>query len=69
MGKFVSLIPEILKTKDMTAKALERKAKLSWPTAWQLSVGEIPATTRTLGKLCAAFECQPNDLILWNPGE
>ena len=66
---FVSLIPQLMKLKKWNATKLMRKAEIHYKTALDLSHGAIPATTMTLAKLCEAFNCQPNDLIMWEESE
>jgi DNA-binding Xre family transcriptional regulator len=66
---FVSLIPNLMKLKKWSAKELERQTGLSWQVAFDLSHGNIPGTTNTLLKLCVAFNCQPNDLIVFKESE
>ena len=64
---FESLIPNLMKLKGWNASKLQRKTGVSWQTAFDLSHGNIPGTTNTLLKLCIAFNCQPNDLIVFKP--
>ena len=62
---FVSLIPNLMKLKKWNATKLMRVTELSWGVSFDLSKGVVPKSTFTLAKLCEAFECQPNDLIMW----
>ena len=66
---FVSLIPNLMHLKRMSAKDLERKLGVSYPTALSIAQGDVPKTTPMLLKLCKAFNCQPNDLILYKEDE
>ena len=66
---FVSLIPNLMKLKGWNATKLMRITELSWGVSFDLSKGTVPKSTFTLAKLCEAFECQPNDLILWKESE
>ena len=62
---FESLIPYLMTLKGWTATRLQRETKMAWGTALDLSHGDIPGSTKTLAKLCEAFDCQPNDLIVY----
>ena len=53
----------------MSAKDLERKLGVSYPTALSIAQGDVPKTTPMLLKLCVAFNCQPNDLIMFKESE
>ena len=66
---FVSLIPQLMKLKKWNATKLMRVTELSWGVSFDLSKGVVPKSTFTLAKLCEAFECQPNDLIMWKESE
>ena len=63
-----SLVPKLMKIKGWTAVKLQKECDISWNNAWGLSHGNIPGP-KTLAKLCAAFECQPSDIILYKEGE
>ena len=68
MSEFESLIPNLMKLKGWNVGTLQRKTSLSRMTAIQLSKGEVPGAVATLLKLCVAFECQPNDVLLKKEG-
>ena len=63
-----SLVPKLMEIKGWNATKLQRETGIAWKIALDLSHGEVPKTTRTLAKLCAAFECQPSDIILYKEG-
>ena len=63
-----SLVPKLMKIKGWTAVKLQKECDISWNNAFGLSHGNIPGP-KTLDKLCAAFKCQPNDLIMWKESE
>ncbi len=59
-----------MEERGITAYALSRGAKLSYPTAYRLSrpggrFGRLHADT--LDRLCAFFEVQPGSLLEWVP--
>lgn len=58
--------------RGITAYALSRGAKLSYPSAYRLSrpggrFGRLHADT--LDRLCTFFEVQPGELLEWRPGK
>ena len=66
---FVSLIPKLMELKGWNATILQQKAGVAWKIAVDTQNGVVPKTAYTLDKLCAAFNCQPNDLIMWKESE
>ncbi len=60
---FESLIPNLMHLKRMSAKDLERKLGISYPTALSIAQGDVPKTTPMLLKLCKEFNCQLNYLV------
>ena len=66
---FVSLIPKLMELKGWNATKLMLETELSWGVVFRISKGGVPKSTKVIAKLCAAFECQPNDLILWKEKE
>ena len=58
--------------RGITAYALSRGAKLSYPSAYRLSragghFGRLHADT--LDRLCTFFQVQPGALLEWTPGK
>jgi DNA-binding Xre family transcriptional regulator len=68
MTMLESLIPKLMEIKGWNARKLMVKCDISWNNAFGLSHGNIPGP-KTLDKLCAAFDCQPGDLIMWKESE
>ena len=62
---FVSLIPKLMKIKGWNATKLMLETELSWGVVFRISKGGVPKSTKVIAKLCEAFECQPNDLIMF----
>ena len=60
-----SLVPKLMEIKGWNATKLMRVTGLSWGVSFDLSKGVVPKSTFTLEKLCAAFECQPNDIVVY----
>lgn len=60
-----SLIPNLMKIKGWNATILQQKAGVAWKIAVDTQNGVVPKTAYTLDKLCKAFNCQPNDLIMF----
>lgn len=63
-------ISQIMKTRHISAYALSKGAKLSYPSAYRLSrtggeFGRLHA--ETLDALCRFFHLQPGKLIEWVP--
>ncbi len=63
-------IHQIMARRGITAYALSRGARLSYPSAYRLSrpgggFGRLHADT--LDRLCAFFEVQPGELLQWKP--
>jgi DNA-binding Xre family transcriptional regulator len=66
------VVHELMKRRGITAYALSRGAKLSYPSAYRLSrpegrFGRLNA--ETLDRLCTFFRVQPGALLRWSPGE
>ena len=64
------LVHELMARRGITAYALSRGAKLSYPSAYRLSrrggrFGRLHADT--LDKLCNFFRVQPGALLEWEP--
>jgi putative transcriptional regulator len=62
------LVHELMARRGISAYALSRGAKLSYPSAYRLSrpggqFGRLNA--ETLDRLCAFFEVQPGALLEW----
>ena len=66
---FVSLIPKLMEIKGWNATKLQQKTGVSWKIAVDTQNGVPPKSSKTLDRFCAAFNCQPNDLILWKEKE
>ena len=65
-------IDRLMARRGITAYALSRGAKLSYPSAYRLSrpggrFGRLHADT--LDRLCAFFQVQPGELLEWIPGK
>ncbi len=63
-------VHEIMKARNITAYALGKGARISYPTAWRLSRkgGEFRRLNAdTLNALCEFFEVQPGALLRWVP--
>jgi len=63
-------VHEIMARRGISAYALSRGAKLSYPSAYRLSrpagrFGRLHADT--LERLCAFFNVQPGQLLEWTP--
>jgi DNA-binding Xre family transcriptional regulator len=57
------LIPE-----GVTPYAVAKKANISTNTMYRLTNDPTAAMSwEVMGKLCAALECQPGDLLRWEP--
>jgi DNA-binding Xre family transcriptional regulator len=66
------VVHELMKRRGITAYALSRGAKLSYPSAYRLSrpegrFGRLNA--ETLDRLCTFFRVQPGALLEWSPDE
>lgn len=64
------LVHELMKRRGISAYALSRGAKLSYPSAYRLSrpggrFGRLNADT--LDRLCGFFQVQPGELLEWSP--
>ena len=64
------LVHELMARRGISAYALSRGAKLSYPSAYRLSrpegrFGRLNADT--LDRLCTFFEVQPGALLEWEP--
>jgi DNA-binding Xre family transcriptional regulator len=64
-------IDRLMAQRGITAYALSRGAKLSYPSAYRLSrpggrFGRLHADT--LDRLCAYFDVQPGAILEWSPG-
>lgn len=64
------LVSELMEARGISAYALSRGAKLSYPSAYRLSrpggvFGRMHA--ETLDRLCRFFRVQPGKLIRWVP--
>ncbi len=64
------LVSELMEARGISAYALSRGAKLSYPSAYRLSrpggvFGRMHA--ETLDRLCRFFQVQPGKLIRWVP--
>ena len=64
------LVHELMERRGISAYALSRGAKLSYPSAYRLSrpggrFGRLNADT--LDRLCAFFQVQPGELLEWSP--
>ena len=70
-GPMVRLrIDQLMARRSITAYALSRGAKLSYPSAYRMSrpggrFGRLHADT--LDRLCAFFKVQPGELLEWTP--
>ncbi|MDH5284947.1 MAG: helix-turn-helix transcriptional regulator [Gemmatimonadota bacterium] len=65
-------IHRLMAQRGITAYALSRGAKLSYPSAYRLSrpAGRFARLNAdTLERLCAFFEVQPGELLEWMPGK
>ena len=63
-------VHQLMARRGITAYALSRGAKLSYPSAYRLSrsaggFGRLHADT--LDRLCAFFKVQPGELLRWTP--
>ncbi len=71
-GPMVRLrIDRLMARRGITAYALSRGAKLSYPSAYRMSrpggrFGRLHADT--LDRLCVFFKVQPGELLEWTPG-
>ena len=68
-GKLVSLIPDMMHKRRVRSVDLQKESGLSSMTIHTIANGAIPKTSKTLEKLCGAFNCQPNDLMRFIPKE
>jgi DNA-binding Xre family transcriptional regulator len=64
------MVHQLMARRGISAYALSRGAKLSYPTAYRLSrpngrFGRLHADT--LERLCAFFKVQPGQLLKWVP--
>ena len=60
-----SLVPKLMQIKGWNATKLMLETELSWGVVFPISKGGVPKSTYVLDKLCAAFDCQPSDIILY----
>jgi DNA-binding Xre family transcriptional regulator len=65
-------IHQLMARRGISAYALSRGARLSYPSAYRLSrpgggFGRLHADT--LDRLCAFFRVQPGELMRWSPGK
>ena len=66
-GKLISLVPDLMHKRRMRAVDLQKESGLSAMTVHTIANGALPKTSKTIAKLCGAFQCQPNDLLLFVP--
>jgi len=64
------LVHQLMARRGISAYALSRGARLSYPSAYRLSrpegnFGRLNA--ETLDRLCTFFRVQPGELIKWSP--
>lgn len=59
-----SLVQNLMKIKGWNKTELMRQSGLSWQHTCDMANGIIPGS-KALDKLCAAFECQPSDIIFY----
>jgi DNA-binding Xre family transcriptional regulator len=66
-GQLISKIPELLEDRRMNAHQLHMITRISYPTSLLISKGHIPSNNaaKILAKLCEAFDCQLNDLFIY----
>ena len=64
-GKLISLVPDLMHKRRIRAVDLQKESGLSPMTIHTSANGAVPKTSKTLAKLCGAFNCQPNDLLLF----
>ncbi len=60
---------EVMEAKDISNRELARRTGLHEFTIARLKAGVTQIHTETLNKLCAALECNPGDLIQYEPDE
>jgi len=65
-------VHQLMARRGITAYALSRGARLSYPSAYRLSrsgggFGRLHADT--LDRLCAYFKVQPGELLRWTPAK
>ena len=68
-GKLISLIPDLMHKRRIRSVDLQKESGLSPMTIHTIANGEVPGSSYTIEKLCGAFNCQPNDLMLFVPEE
>jgi len=66
-GKLISLVPNLMHERRIRSVTLQRISGLSAMTVHTIANGALPKTAKTICALCGAFQCQPNDLLLFVP--
>ena len=66
-GKLISLVPDLMHKRRIRAVDLQKESGLSAMTVHTIANGALPKTAKTICALCGAFNCQPNDLLLFVP--
>ena len=68
-GKLISLIPDLMLKRRIRSVDLQKASGLSAMTIHTIANSALPKTSKTICALCGAFNCQPNDLLLFVPEE
>ena len=68
-GKLISLVPDMMHKRRIRSVDLQKESGLSAMTIHTIANGAVPKTAKTICALCGAFNCQPNDLLLFVPEE
>jgi putative transcriptional regulator len=61
-------VGELLKSNGLSVADLHRGTGLSYDNAWHLANQDVSRIEfKTLARLCEFFECQPGDLLQYDP--
>ena len=66
-GKLISLVPDMMHKRRIRSVDLQKESGLSAMTIHTIANGAVPKTAKTICALCGAFNCQPNELLLFVP--
>lgn len=59
---------DLLTRRAMRKSELQEQATLSWTTMAKLSKGDT-VTTEVINRVCTALQCQPGDIMEWEPDQ